>query len=182
MTCYRACMTRARTHRPTTSQRILAVLASLVLAAATVAVAQGDDDLVDNVTFESEMFRVDLYRDDAGDTVERFVEVDEGIPGDEIEYRITATNDGDRIYRPRQFAAAIDIPEGVTYVEGSADPESDAVRVEFSTDGGETFSESPQTPDGEAAEPEAYDAIQWVYLEQFEPGDELTFSYRVTVL
>lgn len=179
MTCYRACMTRARTHRSTTSQRILATLASLVLAAATVAVAQGDDDLVDNVTFESEMFRVDLYRDDAGDTVERFVEVDEGIPGDEIEYRITATNDGDRIYRARQFAASIDIPEGVEYVEGSADPESDSVRVEFSTDGGETFAEAP---DGDDADPESYDAIQWVYLEEFEPGDEITFSYRVTVL
>lgn len=174
-------MTRARTTRRSLSRRILAALSALALVLTAVAVAQDDDELVDEVTFESEMFRVDLYRDD-GETVERMVEVDEGIPGDEIEYRITATNDGDRIYRARQFAASIPVPEGVEYVEGSAEADRDDVRVEFSADDGETFAEPPIEVDGETVAPEDYDAIQWIYLEPFEPGDEIILTYRVTVL
>ena len=163
-------------------------LAWFVLQPGTPVMAQASDtaegageELVDDVGFRTETWRVDLYRNDAGETVERLVEVDEGIAGDEIEYRIIASNDGDRIYRPRQFAASVEIPDGVTYIEGSADADAEDVVVEFSADGGDTFSEPPVSADGATVAPEDYDAIQWIHQERFEPGDEITFSYRVAV-
>lgn len=170
--------TPARARARSTVTAFVVALAALLLAGP--ALAQSDD-----IAFDVEIFRVDLVRGDDGEITDRFVPVEEAIPGEVIEYRVTARNDGDIIFRPGTVVVTLPIGDGVAYVEGSATPSSDEVVTEFSADGGETFSEPPVlvTADGDesAAAPEAYDVIRWTLQVPFEPGEERTFVYRVEV-
>jgi uncharacterized repeat protein (TIGR01451 family) len=180
----------------------LAALALLALLLAGGAAAQADD-----IVFEVEILRVDLVRGEDGEPTERFTPVEEAIPGEVIEYRVTAVNEGDIIYRPGTVVVTLPIGEGVAYVEDSATPSSDRIITEFSADGGETFSEPPvlvpaeagaesddeavqededaEVEEGEgdrrAADPAEYDAIRWTFSVAFEPGQEETLVYRVEV-
>lgn len=102
-------------------------------------------------------------------------------PGDVIEYRIKATNvsDGDL----KNIVIGAKIPEGTTYVPGSA---SDS--PEFSIDRGKTFSKEPVKytviVDGKkvtkTATPDMYTNIRW-RIPVLKPGEEKVFKYRVQV-
>lgn len=155
-------------------------LALMALLLAPFALAQGDA-----IAFEIETFRVDLVRED-GEIVERFVPVDEAIPGEEIEYRVTARHTGDVIYRPGTVVVTVPFGDGVAYQEGSATPSSDRVLTEFSADGGATYAEPPVLiDDGEgdrrSAGPDAYTHVRWTFSILFEPEQEEELVYRVTV-
>lgn len=102
------------------------------------AVAQAD-----GIVFDIEILRVDLVRGEDGDIVERFVPVEEAVPGEVIEYRVTAVNEGDIIYRPGTVVVTLPFGEGLAYIEDSATPSSDRVVTEFTADGGATYSEPP---------------------------------------
>ncbi len=140
-------------------RRLSAVVFALVaLAWWGAAVAQAD-----GIVFDVEILRVDLVRGEEGETVERFVPVEEAVPGEVIEYRVTAVNEGDIIYRPGTVVVTLPIGQGLAYVEDSATPSSDRVVTEFSADGGASYSEPPVLiPDTEPAEPEPDDT---------DPGD-----------
>lgn len=140
-------------------RRLSAVVFALVaLAWWGAAVAQAD-----GIVFDVEILRVDLVRGEEGETVERFVPVEEAVPGEVIEYRVTAVNEGDIIYRPGTVVVTLPIGQGLAYIEDSATPSSDRVVTEFSADGGASYSEPPVLiPDTEPAEPEPDDT---------DPGD-----------
>lgn len=140
-------------------RRLSAVVFALAaLAWWGAAVAQAD-----GIVFDVEILRVDLVRGEEGETVERFVPVEEAVPGEVIEYRVTAVNEGDIIYRPGTVVVTLPIGQGLAYVEDSATPSSDRVVTEFSADGGASYSEPPVLiPDTEPAEPEPDDT---------DPGD-----------
>lgn len=121
------------------SRRLCLFLLALTLVLAFGSAAAQNDSIV----FEVEIFRVDLVRSDDGATTERFVPVDEAIPGEVIEYRVTAVNRGDIIYRAGTVVVTLPIGTGLAYVEGSASPTSERYVTEFSADGGRTFSEPP---------------------------------------
>src|SRR6056297_421144 len=144
-------------------------LSAVVFALATLAWWGAAVAQADGIVFDVEILRVDLVRGEEGGTVERFVPVEEAVPGEVIEYRVTAVNEGDIIYRPGTVVVTLPIGEGVAYLEDSATPSSDRVVTEFSADGGTTFSEPPvlvagDDGDGErAADPADYDAIRWTF-------------------
>jgi len=115
---------------------VIFALAVLVWWGAAVAQADG-------IVFDVEIFRVDLVRGEEGETVERFVPVEEAVPGEVIEYRVTAVNEGDIIYRPGTVVVTLPIGQGLAYIEDSATPSSDRVLTEFSADGGASYSEPP---------------------------------------
>lgn len=161
-----------------------AVVASTVLLFALPALARAQ---AEGIEFRVEIFRVDLVRDDDGEITERFIEVSEAVPGEQIEYRIVTVNEGDVIHRPGTVVVTLPIGEGLAYVADSAGPSDDErIIIEFSADGGETFSEPPvildEDGDRETAEAEDYDQIRWTFTEPFEPGQEETLYYRVEVL
>lgn len=123
----------------TLARRILIVaslLAAWALSGAAVAQADG-------IVFDVEIVRVDLVRGEDGDIEERFVPVEEAIPGEVIEYRVTATNQGDVIYRPGTIVVTLPIGDGLAYLADSATPSSERVVTEFSADGGVSYSEPP---------------------------------------
>lgn len=159
---------------------IAGVLAWALLASVGTVSAQAED-----IAFRVEIFRVDLVRGDDGEVTERLTEVDEAVAGEVIEYQVTAVNEGDIIYRPGTVVVTLPLGEGVAYLEDTATQEEDRVLVEFSGDGGETFSEPPvllgEEGERSTVPPEAYDAIRWTFTVPFEPEQEETLTYRVEV-
>lgn len=164
---------------------VFAAVGIALLAATGTAFAQADA-----IEFDVEIVRVDQVRGDDGEIAERFVPVTEAIPGEVIEYRVTAVNRGDIIYRPGTVVVTLPIGNGLAYLEGSATPTSDKVVTEFSADGGVSYSEPPVlievTPAADeveqrAAEPEEYDHIRWTFSIPFEPEQEELLVYRVEV-
>lgn len=159
---------------------LLGTLALALFSTLTVALAQGED-----ISFDVEIFRVDLVRGDDGEVTERLTEVDQAAAGEVIEYHVTAVNEGDIIYRPGTVVVRLPIGEGVAYVEGSATEDEDRVVTEFSGDGGKTFSEPPvlvgEEDERSTVPPEEYDTIRWTFTVPFEPEQEETLVYRVEV-
>lgn len=153
----------------------------------------------DAIVFGVEIVRVDLVRGEDGEIEERFVPVDEAIPGEVIEYRVTARNDGDVIYRPGTVVVTLPVGDGLAYIEGSATPTSERLVTEFSADGGVTYAEPPvlvevptsddgsgeadpdSAPERRAADPSEYDHIRWTFSVPFEPEQEERLVYRVEV-
>lgn len=72
------------------------------------------------------------------------------------------------------------IPEGASYVDGSATPSSQQVRTEFSADG-QTFSEPPVLAGETVVDPADYAAVRWTLLVPLEPQQEVRFVYRVVI-
>lgn len=168
MTCYAALMTIDRSVRPWLRSLSAIVFALSALAWWGAAVAQAD-----GIVFDVEIFRVDLVRGDDGDIVERFVPVEEAVPGEVIEYRVTAVNEGDIIYRPGTVVVTLPFGQGLAYIEDTATPSSDRVITEFTADGGASYSEPPVliTDTGTAeidpdADPDEADP------EETDPGDD----------
>ncbi len=128
------------------------------------------------VSVRIEAYIVSQVTADDGSVTERFSESSTARPGQVIEYRVFATNDGDTTLPTEVVSVLGPVPESSVYIDGSATPTSELVRTEFSLDG-ETFSEAPETTEG----PTAYRAVKWTLLEPLEPGQEERFVYRVTI-
>ena len=150
------------------------LLLSLVLGAN--ALAQDDNP----VSVRVEIFAVSQVGGE-----ETFAETTTARPGQVIEYRLFARNDSETTLPAGTVFVTGPVPDGTTFVANSATPKDERVLTEFSVDG-ETFGEPPLviTPeDGErrTAEPAEYTAARWTLLEPLEPGNEVSFVYRVTV-
>ncbi|MDZ7704368.1 MAG: hypothetical protein U5L04_07800 [Trueperaceae bacterium] len=128
-----------------------------------------------------ESFIVSEITQDDGTTAERLTPATRARPGQTIEYRFTAVNEGDTTLPPGNVVVVGPVPTGLRYIEGSATPSSERVATEFSADDGLNYQEPPVTVAGEAVPPEAYDAVRWTMLEPFEPGEVVTFVYRLVL-
>lgn len=115
---------------------------------------------------------------------ERFTEATTARPGQVIEYRLLARNEGDTTLPAGTVVVTGPILEGTTFVPNSATPSSESILTEYTLDN-EVFGEPPLviTEDGErrVIEPDEYRAIRWTLLEEMEPGDEVSFVYRVVL-
>lgn len=105
------------------------------------------------------------------------------LPGDVIVYRLRFTNQRPDSVRQVVFQNAV--PAGLEYVAGSAGADRTDVTVEFSVDGGATYSDAPQTevmvdgrPETRPAPPETYTHIRWTLSGWLQPQQELTAEYR----
>jgi uncharacterized repeat protein (TIGR01451 family) len=121
------------------------------------------------------------------DGQEDFLPAERARPKDVIEYRLTYKNDGTD---PVQSIFITDpIPSGTEYIEASASS-PDRGRVEFSIDGGKSYSDWPieiveKTKDGREkvtrATPEMVTHIRWTLTDTFTPEHEVTVSYRTLI-
>ena len=128
------------------------------------------------VSVRIEAYIVSQVTAEDGSATERFSEATTARPGQVVEYRVFATNNDVTTLPANVVGVLGPIPEGTTYIDGSATPTSEQVRTEFSLDG-KTFSKAPETTEG----PSAYRAIKWTLLTPLEPGQEERFVYRVTI-
>ena len=113
------------------------------------------------------------YVDSSGDTQTRLVAADAVVPGDQVIYTVTFTNNGDE---PAQQIVITDpVPSQMRYVDGSAfGPGTD---ITFSTDGGETFAAAEQlvVTDARGRERPArasdFTHIRWGFRQVLAPGE-----------
>ena len=128
---------------------------------------------------------------DDGATEERFSSAETAEPGAVLEYRLNVENVGDATL-PEGLALTGPVPGEVRYLDLSATPAEGAAgaRLEFSADGGATFSEPPvmitvTNEEGEeeevVADPSQYNAVRWLLLTPLAPEAKLDFRYRVAV-
>jgi uncharacterized repeat protein (TIGR01451 family) len=136
-----------------------------------------------------EGYVVTVVTQDDGARVEEFTEATQAQPGEIVEYRVTVTNISDETFTSANAAIVGPVPATTIYLANSASPRGVEANLEFSADGGQTFSEKPvlekTNEQGEKelveALPEEYTATRWALLTPLEPAQSLTFKYRVTV-
>jgi uncharacterized repeat protein (TIGR01451 family) len=113
-------------------------------------------------------------------------DVDRLERGDHILYRVQIMNQGDQ---PARIPVALGpIPLGTAYVPGTA-TQTKNLEVEFSTDGGRTFSPAPAVSlagkDGTfhtlSAPPEKYTTVRWRWSTPLPVGATAEVSYEVEV-
>jgi len=105
-------------------------------------------------------------------------------PGDDVEYDVVASNTGSSA--ALRLVPMARIPVGTAYVPGSAKG-VDAI-VQFSIDGGKTWSATPMvtvnTPSGpvrKKADPSAYTTVRFDRSGSLAPGAKVQYSYEVRV-
>ena len=105
-------------------------------------------------------------------------------PGDVVEYRLVFTNITRRPVNNIQFTDPL--PEGMHYLQGTAGADREDVDVEFSLDGGTSYSEQPMVEvvvEGRTelrpASPEDYTNIRWTVHGEVEPDASVTAAFQV---
>ncbi len=105
------------------------------------------------------------------------------LPGDVVRYRLRFTNVTDDSVRQIVFNNRM--PPGLRYVDGSASGDRDDLRVEYSIDGGKSYSTRPmitETIEGEVvtrpAPPESYTHIRWTVSGWLAPAAQVTAEFR----
>ena len=104
--------------------------------------------------------------------------------GDVVEYRLVFTNITGRPVDNIQFTDPL--PEGMHYLQGTAGADREDVDVEFSLDGGTSYSERPMVEvvvDGRTelrpASPEVYTNIRWTVHGEVQPDASVTAAFQV---
>ena len=105
------------------------------------------------------------------------------LPGDVIRYTLTFTNTLDHAVRGLKVSNPI--PAGLHLVGGTTWASRDDARLEFSIDGGKTFSAQPTesvTVDGRSvqrpASPERYTTVRWVVAGEVAPKAVVTARFE----
>ena len=105
-------------------------------------------------------------------------------PGDVVEYRLVFTNITGRPVNNIQFTDPL--PEGMYYLQGTAGADREDVDVEFSLDGGTSYSELPMVEvvvDGRTelrpASPEDYTDIRWTVHGEVQPDARVAAAFQV---
>lgn len=137
------------------------------------------------VTVRLEIYLVSEVTADNGTVTERFTPATSARPGQIVEYRLFAVNESDETLPAGIVIVTGPVPDGTTFVPGSATPSSERILTEFSAPGSDGFSEPPvivdQGGNRSTADPESYGVVRWTLRVAMEPGQEETFIYRVTV-
>lgn len=152
----------------------LILVAALALAAPLSAQAGGDARALritaTNVTAEA------AGRDDAANAI---------LPGDVIEYVLTFTNVQEVAVQDIVFENPL--TSGLVLILGSAEADRDGVQIDFSIDGGATWSSAPEVEvvEGGAsvrrpAPAEAYTDVRWTITDSVAPGDQVVARFRAT--
>ena len=105
-------------------------------------------------------------------------------PGDVVEYRLVFTNITGQPVNNIQFTDPL--PEGMHYLPGTAGADRDDVDVEFSLDGGASYSAQPMVEvvvDGRTeqrpASPEQYTDIRWNVQGVVQPNARVSAAFQV---
>lgn len=120
--------------------------------------------------------RLEIYLVSMVNGQEEFKESTTARPGQVVEYRLFAKNEGDTTLPPGSVTVTGPVPKGTSYIANSATPSSDQVFAEFSVNDRD-FVDNEEA----IAEDELISAIRWTLERDMEPNAEVMFVYRVTV-
>jgi uncharacterized repeat protein (TIGR01451 family) len=138
------------------------------------------------VSIRTEIFVISQITGADGAVTEEAKPATTARPGQIVEYRLVARNETDTTLPAGTVVITGPVPSGTTFVPDSATPKSERILTEYSADGTNfTDADSPiLSGSGDnrgVVDPTAYQAVRWTLLVPFEPGQEETFVYRVTV-
>ncbi|MEM7734674.1 MAG: hypothetical protein AAF267_02690 [Deinococcota bacterium] len=151
--------------------------------------AQSQENSEGPLQIELEAFLVESVTSASGEVTERFSLAAEVTPGQIIEYRLNLLHIGEATL-PAGVRARGPIPAQTAYLAASASPSSALAILEFSADSGEMYASEPLTrteTDTSGNEitveipPSDYTDARWTLQDPLEPGQVLTFIYRVEV-
>lgn len=154
----------------------VALLALLILGAASAPAQQGTESDALVITAEN--------RTAAAEAARGAARPDDAVRGgDVLRYTLTFTNPTDGSVRG--VVLHNPVPEGLVFVAGSARADRADARIEYSIDGGASFSAEPMIETTEAggavrrpAPPELYTDVRWVVEGMVEPGARVVASYE----
>lgn len=164
-----------------TACRALVWLAALVWSASALA----------EVTLETDVAKVQSTLGAGGRVTRELVPVEEVVPGEELRYTITFTNESQTPVDAERIIISNPIPDGTRYVAGTAGGED--ARVEYSIDG-ETFSAAEPVAAGANARPgtqalpgeappdgggTGVRILRWTYQETLAPGASAEVFFHV---
>ena len=159
-------------------------IALVLVALFSAVLAQTDNSLEVNL----EAYIVSTQTKEDGNSEELFSAAETARPGQIVEYRVNVQNVSDQSLPANNAAVTGPIPAGTIYLADSAS--SDSALLEFSADGGQSFSLPPVmmtvvNEEGEEIQVEAkaedYTALRWSISKTLEPQENLIFVYRVIV-
>jgi uncharacterized repeat protein (TIGR01451 family) len=138
------------------------------------------------VSIRTEIFVISQITGADGAVTEEAKPATTARPGQIVEYRLVARNETDTTLPAGTVVITGPVPSGTTFVPDSATPKSERILTEYSADGTNfTDADSPilsgSGDNRTVVDPTAYQAVRWTLLVPFEPGQEETFVYRVTV-
>ncbi|MBT8136380.1 MAG: DUF11 domain-containing protein, partial [Gammaproteobacteria bacterium] len=122
----------------------------------------------------------EIIVNERGETATRLVPVTTVVPGDEVIYTITFTNQGEA--DASSVTITDPVPQEMRYVEGSAF--AGGADIRFSVDGGQTFGTAEElmvvAADGSAraARAEDYTHIRWSMRNPLKPGSRGYARFR----
>jgi uncharacterized repeat protein (TIGR01451 family) len=153
------------------TRRIGILTRCLVLVGLVSAAAAG----LAEVRMDSSVAKVESTIDPAGRVKRELLPAEQVIPGEELRYTITFTNDSDTLVERGRIIITNAIPQGARYLSGSAGGAS--TRIEYSVDG-ETFQTGEPGPAGQG---ESVASLRWSYDADLAPGDsgEVFFHVRM---
>ena len=148
-------------------------LTLLTVFAATTAHAQ--------VKLDNTIKKVETFVNDAGEVERRLVDASSVIPGDELQYTVHFTNNGQLPVDPGTIVITDVVPEHTEYLDGTAF--GAGTEVWFSVDG-ESYAapaELSLVKDGVEviASAKDYRSIRWSFGPQLAPGDSGYVSFNV---
>lgn len=158
--------------------RLLPALAALALAIPAQAQQQQQAKALE-ITMANRTAEAEAARGAARATAE-------AKPGDVLHYRLLFTNTSPRTVQGIKIANPL--PAGIRYVAGTARATRDDARLEYSADGGRTFSAQPMEEvevDGRRVQrpvpAERYTHVRWTVEGRVAPGATVTAEFDARV-
>jgi len=140
------------------------------------------------VLISIESYLVQERETEEGQLQEWFERVNVAEPKQTIEVRINVSSKAENPIPGGTLLITMPVPKGMQYIDSSATPSSSLVVLEFSKDKKEFAENLFQTVTVDSVEKrlpvpsDAFQALRWTVLNDFEPDEELILFYRVRVL
>jgi uncharacterized repeat protein (TIGR01451 family) len=133
------------------------------------------------VTLSNSVKKVETVLNESGEAERRLVDALSVVPGDELRYTITFTNEGGEVVDAGSIVITNPIPEATEYLDGTAF--GSGTDIVFSTDGVSFASANELMVDEAGVEAPAsardYTIIRWVFSPELEPGETGNVSFNV---
>ncbi len=146
-----------------------ALVAAALLGLSAVAAAE--------VVLDTAVSKVETTLDGGGQVKRELVPVEDVVPGEELRYSISFTNDSPVAVDAGRIVITNPIPDGTSYVAGSAGG-ADA-RVEYSVDGDSFAADEP--PAGAGGAGDGVSSVRWTYERELAPGDSAEVFFHVRI-
>lgn len=153
-------------------------VAVLLLLAGAIAMAQQG-----TITLDHKAEQWESYTDNTGAEQQRLVPAARVVPGENIVFTVTYSNNGDQ--PAENITITNPVPEHMDYVDGSAS--GDSTTITFSVDGGNEFAAAGEltvaAEDGSQRPAGAvdYTHVRWVVSSDVAPGTNGTVQFTAVV-